>query len=204
MTNHETQATEAPTAALTLLADAGARTILQATTTEPRSVAELVDECEIPTATVYRKVDSLVEADLLEKRVRIRSDGRNGNVYVTRVAAVTVNFPEDEECSIACLQEPEDRGETNRGTDEDAAKQSTVVTDGGEESKTTVDARRERLLAVFKDVTGADELVVTQEEMNSSRVIDETTTSLSNYVTATMTDDGLTDAIDESERDGSV
>ena len=44
---------------------------------------------------------------------------------------------------------------------------------------------------MFEDVTGADELVVNQEEMEALRVIDETTTSLSSYVTVSMTNDGL-------------
>ena len=86
------QRSDEPRTVLTALADTDTRAILAATGAEPRSVAELVDHCEIPTATAYRKVDDLVEAGLLEERVRIRPQGRNVSEYVLGVNAITVTL----------------------------------------------------------------------------------------------------------------
>ena len=127
-------------AVLTLLADAEARTILQAAESEPRSVAELVEASGIPTSTAYRKIDDLVGADLLEERIRIRTDGHNASEYVTRVASVTVTFSEAEGLEVAYQRHPADRDETHRDTKQEAAAQLEVVTDGGEDANTDVDA----------------------------------------------------------------
>lgn len=132
---------DAATAILTLLADAEARAILKAAVAEPRSVAELAEECGIPSATTYRKIDDLVEVNLLEERVRIRTDGHNASEYVTRVASVTVTLSEVEGLEVTCLGDPDGRDETHRVTNEEAARQWNVVTDGGADSKTDVDAR---------------------------------------------------------------
>lgn len=86
------QQSDEPRTVLTALADTDARAILAATEAEPRSVAELVDHCEIPTATAYRKIDDLVETGLLEERVRIRPQGRNVSEYVLGVKAITVTL----------------------------------------------------------------------------------------------------------------
>ena len=73
-------------------------------------------------------------------------------------------------------------------------------TDGGEKSKDAAAARHERFLALFTEVTGTDELVDEQESMESTRLVDDTTTALSEYVMVAMSDDGLIDTIDEPER----
>lgn len=128
-------------AVLTLLADAEARTILQAAESEPRSVAELVEASGIPTSTAYRKIADLVGADLLEERIRIRTYGHNASEYVTRVASVTVTFSEAEGLEVAYQRHPVDRDETRRDTKQEVVGQLEVATDGGEDSNTDVDVQ---------------------------------------------------------------
>lgn len=61
------------------------------------------------------------------------------------------------------------------------------------------ETRSHRLHALFEDVTGTTEVVTEQEATASSRDVDGETTTLSEDVRTTMTDDGLTDTIDDPE-----
>ncbi|MFB6255626.1 MAG: helix-turn-helix domain-containing protein [Haloplanus sp.] len=65
-----------------LLDDEHVRTILAATSAAPLSAAELSDRCGVSTSAVYRRVDRLVDADLLNERTRPRSDGHHEAVYL--------------------------------------------------------------------------------------------------------------------------
>ncbi|GGN98469.1 MULTISPECIES: ArsR/SmtB family transcription factor [Haloarcula] len=66
-----------------LLDDDHARTILVATSAEPRSASELSDRCGVSVSTIYRRVDRLTAADLLEEQTRPRADGHHDTVYVS-------------------------------------------------------------------------------------------------------------------------
>lgn len=61
------------------------------------------------------------------------------------------------------------------------------------------ETRCHQLNALFEDVTGTTEVVTEQEATASSRDVDGETTTLSEDVRTTVTDDGLTDAIDDPE-----
>ncbi|WP_181693333.1 helix-turn-helix transcriptional regulator [Natronomonas sp. LN261] len=87
---------ESPVSVLGTLADSESRAILEATATEPKSIAELVDECRLSTATAYRKVDALVDIGLLDERVRIRSDGRNAAEYAMKPGEITITLDDSE------------------------------------------------------------------------------------------------------------
>jgi len=65
-----------------LLDDEHVRSILAATSAEPLSATELSERCDVSTSSIYRRVERLAEADLLEDRVRPRSDGHHETVYV--------------------------------------------------------------------------------------------------------------------------
>jgi len=65
-----------------LFDDDHVRTILAATSAEPLSAAALSDRCDVSTSAVYRRVDRLVDADLLDERTRPRRDGHHDTVYV--------------------------------------------------------------------------------------------------------------------------
>jgi DNA-binding transcriptional ArsR family regulator len=48
---------------------------------EPRTASELLDRCEIPRSTLYRKLDRLAEATLVREGVELRPDGSHANQY---------------------------------------------------------------------------------------------------------------------------
>jgi DNA-binding transcriptional ArsR family regulator len=79
-------------AVLEALSDPDCRAILEATGDRPLTVAELGPVCELPRSTLYRKVDVLVDAGLLDERVRMREHGPHPSAYVRRVAGVAVRF----------------------------------------------------------------------------------------------------------------
>ncbi len=79
--------------------------ILEATD-EPRSAQELSEDLEIPIATCYRRIDELVEQDLLELHDSILSDDRRRiKVYRRNVESISVQF--DESLTVA-VQERSD------------------------------------------------------------------------------------------------
>ena len=67
-------------AVLGALHDEDCRSILDELT-EPRTASELLERCEIPRSTLYRKLDRLVEATLLREGTEIREDGSHANRY---------------------------------------------------------------------------------------------------------------------------
>lgn len=83
-----------PTTTLSLLADQNARSILAATASSPRTVPDLVNECDIPAATAYRKVEALVDVGLLDERIRIRPHGRNANEYELVTDTIEIQLTE--------------------------------------------------------------------------------------------------------------
>lgn len=70
--------------------------ILAATET-PASAKELSEALDIPIATCYRRIECLVEADLLEEEGREFSNrGRRTSVYRRTVDGVAIEFEEGE------------------------------------------------------------------------------------------------------------
>lgn len=67
-------------AVLAALHDDDCRTIL-AELTEPRTAGELLERCEIPRSTLYRKLDRLVEATLVREGTEIRENGSHASRY---------------------------------------------------------------------------------------------------------------------------
>lgn len=65
-----------------LLDDEHVRSILAATSAEPLSASELSECCDVSPSSIYRRVERLTEADLLDDRTRPRSDGHHETVYV--------------------------------------------------------------------------------------------------------------------------
>lgn len=81
---------------VSLLDDDHVRTILAATSAEPRSVEELAERCELSPSNVYRRVGELAEADLVAERTRPRSDGHHESVYVATLDAFELEFADGE------------------------------------------------------------------------------------------------------------
>ncbi|MFB6081943.1 MAG: ArsR/SmtB family transcription factor [Halanaeroarchaeum sp.] len=85
----------------TVLEDDCARTILEATVREPKSADELVAECEVSRATVYRRLDDLEEHALLSVRQHPDAEGHHYKVYVAALDRVVVDLtPQGMELSL--------------------------------------------------------------------------------------------------------
>ncbi len=68
-----------------LLDDEHVRSILAATSESPRSAKELSERCGLSTSSIYRRLDRLVDADLVAERTRPRADGHHETAYVSQL-----------------------------------------------------------------------------------------------------------------------
>ncbi|WP_331234007.1 helix-turn-helix domain-containing protein [Natronorarus salvus] len=66
---------------LRALEDADCRTILKATGEEALSANDIAEKFDLPTSTVYRKLERLADAGLIEERIRIHRSGRHVSEY---------------------------------------------------------------------------------------------------------------------------
>ncbi|ESP90171.1 winged helix-turn-helix domain-containing protein [Candidatus Halobonum tyrrellensis] len=80
---------------LEALDDADCRAILRETT-EPMTANELSDTCDIPTSTLYRKLELLSEAALVRERVAINPGGGRTTRYVRDFDDVTISMDDGE------------------------------------------------------------------------------------------------------------
>lgn len=93
MTNSETVTTEPDLGTvLGLFEDEYARAILAATSDEPMTVGELTDRIDAAPATLYRRVERLVDAGFLEEGTRVRSDGHHESTYEATVVGLHVTL----------------------------------------------------------------------------------------------------------------
>jgi Sugar-specific transcriptional regulator TrmB. len=99
-----------PETVATLLADEAARTILTETVREPRSAAELTETCQVSGPTVYRRLESLERAELIDMETRLDPDGDHYEVYsATLDRAVFDLQPETLDCSVSRRERMADR-----------------------------------------------------------------------------------------------
>lgn len=95
-------ATAAPELAdvLDALDDPDCRTIIRHVE-EPMTASELAEVCDIPLSTLYRKLELLSDASLLEERVDIRTDGRHTTRYELGFDEVRVGLDDDRSLEVA-------------------------------------------------------------------------------------------------------
>lgn len=84
-----------PNAVLSALEDPDCRRILAIVASTAATAPELIEQCDLPSSTAYRKLELLNDADLLEERTRIRADGNHVSEYVCDVSAITFEFSDD-------------------------------------------------------------------------------------------------------------
>lgn len=76
---------------LGVLYDEDCRAIL-AELEEPRTASDLLERCDIPRSTLYRKLDQLTEATLLYESTEIRSDGSHAARYEVDFREVLIRY----------------------------------------------------------------------------------------------------------------
>ncbi|MFB6151977.1 MAG: ArsR/SmtB family transcription factor [Haloarculaceae archaeon] len=86
---------------LSVLDDEGAREVLEAVDGQPHSAAELSERCGVSVSAVYRRIERLQSAGLVEEHTRPRSDGHHESVYVAALEELSVRLRDGElECDL--------------------------------------------------------------------------------------------------------
>ncbi|MDZ7731630.1 MAG: helix-turn-helix domain-containing protein [Natrialbaceae archaeon] len=87
------------------LDDEDCRTIIR-TLEEPMTAAELDGRCDIPQSTLYRKLEVLTEASLLEESTEIRQDGHHASRYAVSFQEIRIAVDTDREFTVAIERPP--------------------------------------------------------------------------------------------------
>lgn len=77
---------------LSALEDEDCRAILEATSEQALSTAELCEQCDLSTSSAYRKVDELTEAGLLQESVRLRPSEAHTSEYRLAVSQLEISL----------------------------------------------------------------------------------------------------------------
>ncbi|MDY7081283.1 MAG: helix-turn-helix domain-containing protein [Halobacteria archaeon] len=89
---------------LDALDDPDCRGILE-TVDEPMTASEISEECDIPSSTVYRKLELLTDASLLAESVEIRTDGKHTTRYEQAFERLSIELTDDNELEVE-LEKP--------------------------------------------------------------------------------------------------
>jgi Fe2+ or Zn2+ uptake regulation protein len=92
-------------AVLDALDDGDCRTILRETA-EPMTATELIDACDIPKSTVYRKLELLSEASLVREQDTINPGGGRTTTYQRDFDDVMISMNEDDGFSVTVERPP--------------------------------------------------------------------------------------------------
>lgn len=90
---------------LDALDDAECRTILR-TATEPMTASELIDTCNIPKSTLYRKLDLLSQASLVREQDTINPGGGRTTQYERDFDDVVISLDDEEDFSVTVERPP--------------------------------------------------------------------------------------------------
>ncbi|MEF8780239.1 MAG: helix-turn-helix domain-containing protein [Haloferacaceae archaeon] len=93
-----------------LLADEYAWTILSRTREEPKAVEALSDACDADPSTIYRRIDRLQDADLIDDHQQLDPGGHHYKVYSAQLSRVAIELDEDGfAVEVVREEEPADR-----------------------------------------------------------------------------------------------
>ncbi|WP_049925951.1 winged helix-turn-helix domain-containing protein [Halopiger goleimassiliensis] len=93
--NTQTEPTVDAAAQLDVLGDECARTILVATSEGPKTAKELTSRTDSSSATVYRRINNLLEANLIAECVRFDEDGSHTTAYEATIEELCVRIGVD-------------------------------------------------------------------------------------------------------------
>ncbi|AEN06099.1 transcriptional regulator TrmB [halophilic archaeon DL31] len=97
-------------AVLDALDDADCRAILRETT-EPMTATELIDTCNIPKSTLYRKLELLSRASLVREQHTINPSGGRTTKYERDFEGVRISMDEDDNFSVMVERPPRNADE---------------------------------------------------------------------------------------------
>ena len=80
---------------LDALGDPDCRRVIRAVAGDALTASECADDCDIPLSTVYRKLELLTEARLVDEGLRIRRDGKHASEYRLNFESVCVGVDEE-------------------------------------------------------------------------------------------------------------
>ncbi|ADB63806.1 hypothetical protein Htur_5175 (plasmid) [Haloterrigena turkmenica DSM 5511] len=90
-----TESAPDPSAQLDVLGDECARMILVATSDGPKTAKELTKRTDSSSATVYRRINNLLESGLLSECVRFDDDGSHTTAYEATIETLEVEICAD-------------------------------------------------------------------------------------------------------------
>lgn len=82
-------------ATLELLADSYAREVMNQLGDGPTAAPELVERCPFSRTTVYRRLDELEAAGLVDVTLELRRDGNHRRVYEPAIEELRVSVSDD-------------------------------------------------------------------------------------------------------------
>lgn len=68
---------------------------------EPMTASELHERCDIPQSTLYRKLELLTDATLLEESTEIRRDGHHASRYSVAFDEIVLELDDDRTLAVA-------------------------------------------------------------------------------------------------------
>lgn len=89
---------------LEALADEAVRAILAALET-PKTARELTEETGLPSSTVYRKLDRLVDIGFLEESTRVSPDGKHASEYERGFEDFVLRVSEDGSLEVTLVHD---------------------------------------------------------------------------------------------------
>lgn len=90
---------EEPQNILYILDDEDCRSIIRELE-NPMTAKELLNVCDIPPSTIYRKLDSLTATSLITEEIVIRTDGRNTTRYIRSFDKLEIEVEPDLQTDI--------------------------------------------------------------------------------------------------------
>lgn len=97
---------------LSALSDSDCRELLRRLTDEPLTAEELSRVCGIPSSTLYRKLDKLVDGGLVDEKTKISTSGRNATLYERCVEGLVIRIADPDGIELETTGSAEsDRGD---------------------------------------------------------------------------------------------
>jgi DNA-binding transcriptional ArsR family regulator len=91
------------------LGDPDCRRVIGAVAETALTANECASVCDIPLSTVYRKLELLETAGLVDETLRVRRDGKHANEYRLRFDSVRVGVGEDGSLVLSVSRDEADR-----------------------------------------------------------------------------------------------